>query len=437
MKKIIVIILGILGALLLILGLMFLLNICPPNGPWMMPPWCKQNAFERIHYDLQVDTKPLSQIKAVNMFDTWGRNYNFGMIENTRNQINDAFDLVKEMGAEEVYVHDFHRAVYNEEEDFKSLDYKIVDEIFTNDFRDESMNEKDIKRLAVATHERGLKIGIKHNIAFVNIGKYIVKGLTGEIAASVEEDFKAFNAEHSEEWIRDFFMKWKNRLIERAEIYNKYGVDILSITPTWMGPTFQGHEALANEQWKQLIAELRNHFDGKIHTELSIYGLLDGRDGQEKWSAYDYYQSADIQEIRLFNFLDPYRVSPNPDLEQMRIGMKSILRDLDTKAAQNNIALSIQFLPFSYKNAINEGIIEFYDIKDERTNKEKDFEHQADAYQVFFEEVRSKKNIERVVAGGFWWDDAMDPAVKPKISLSPSFRNKPAEEVIKQWYLAK
>ena len=413
---------------------MFFLKFCPPQGPWLMPPWCEVKVFERPVYDLKVETQSLSQTKAVNMSDTWGRNYNFSMIESTRNNIESSFDRVVELGAEEVYVHDFSRAVYNhEEEDFASLDYEIVDEIFANDFRDESMTEKDIKKLAKAAHERGLKLGIKHNMAFVNIGKYIIKGLTGEIESSVEEDFAKFNSGHTEEWIRDYFIKWQTRLIERGKMYEKYGVDIMSITPNWMGPTFEGKEKLANELQKELIINLREVFSGKIHVELDFWEIINGNTSE--WKKYDYYEYADIKEVRVYELPGRFAIANNPTKNQIKNGIGKLLDRFEEYSNFHGLKISVFFSPFSYKNAINDGIVEYYDVLNKDTKEtEKDWEHQVDAWQGFFEAVYSREFVEGVNASTMWWDNAMDPDVKVKISISPSIRNKPAEEVIKQWF---
>ena len=53
--------------------------------------------------------------------------------------------------------------------------------------------------------------------------------------------------------------------------------------------------------------------------------------------------------------------------------------------------------------------------------------------QALFEAAQDEKYIERVNINGYWWDDAMDPKVKVRISLAPSIRNKPAEAVAIKW----
>ena len=134
-------------------------------------------------------------------------------------------------------------------ENFQSLNYEIVDEIFSNDMRDESMTFEDMQKLVTIAHQKGLKIGLKHNIAFVDIGKYIG---SKDIQKEVDEDHKNFNSLHSEEWINDYFDKWEKRLVEKAILAQETGFDIFSIYPNWMQPTFTGNEELANQRKKQL-----------------------------------------------------------------------------------------------------------------------------------------------------------------------------------------
>ncbi len=407
---------------------MFLFKICPPKGPWPMPPWCNAG-FVRNTY--VVDTKPekLSQIKAINMTDTWGRNYNMSMIESTRDNIKSSFSMVKDIGAEEVYVHDFDRAVFEEGSDFKTTNYTIVDEIFLNDMRDESMTEDDIKKLVQSAHDNGLKIGIKRNMSFVNIGKYIKEGITGSIQSSVEEDFKNFNSGHTEEWIKDYFKKWNERMIEKAIIYQKYGVDIMSLSPSWMAPTFAGHEELVNSLQKELISNIRKHFKGEIHLEISRYGFVEGIDGKENWNKYDYYKDADMIEIRIYDLLERYR---NGDIEKE---IPRYLSDLNSIAKEKNIKLSIFFAPSSYKDSMKKGSLEVLDYNSDKVkNSVADYEYQAKVFEIFFKSLKSLDNIEKINVASFSWDDALDPEVKPKLSVASTFRNKQAEYIIKEWF---
>lgn len=430
MKKILIV----LGVVIVIIVTMFFLNICPPKGPWPTPPWCKGD-FQVFNYD--IDTKPshLPQIKAVNMYDTWGRNYNMNMFETTWSNIDQSFDRVKALGAQEIFVHDFDRALYDGEFSYKSLNYKFADETFWNDFRDESINESDLKKMVEAAHERGLKFGIKRNLAFVNIGKFILSGVSGNISSDVQKDYKEFNSAHTDEWIKDYFQKWQVHLVEKGEMYQKAGVDMMSISPGFQDPTFAGKEELANKLWKDSIVELRKNFKGQIMVDFNVYGFNDGNNGKEDWRKYDYYKMADIVEVKVYKILEKYQENGDKDLVSMKKDIDMMLFDLDKKAKDLGIKISIFFAPSSYKNGVFDGPVEFLDIRNEFIkNLEKDYQTQADAYNYFFEAIKDKNNIERINVGNFAWDDALDKDIKARVSISASFRNKPAEYVIKEWF---
>lgn len=437
MKKILIAIVALVVVLIAGVAIMAVFRLCPPKGPWPTPPWC-QTDFTVYQYEVDVKPSPLTQIKAVNMYDTWGRNYNMNMFEATWSNIDSSFDRVQKLGAQEVYVHDFDRAVYNGEFDYKSLDYKFADEIFANDMRDESISDSDLKKLVEAAHSRGLKLGIKRNLAFVDIGKFMLSGIGGDISADVAKDYQEFNSSHSEEWIRDYFSKWQGRLVEKAKLYQSAGVDIMSVSPTFQDPTFAGQEELANQLWRDLIVAVKQEFKGQIMVEVNVYGFNDGSNGQEDWSKYDYYKTADIAEIRVYKILEKYRERFGDKPEVVAEAMEAMLADFNNKAQASDLKLSIFFAPSSYEQGTFAGPVEYLDVRNPAINSlKKDYEEQVSAFDYFFKSLSGKNQIVRVNAGNFAWDDALDPEVSALVSISAGFRNKPAEQVVSAWYNAK
>jgi len=61
MKKAIKIILVILLLVVLIITLMWTFKICPPQGPWMSPPWCANKSFTRRSFDIKTEAKHLDK----------------------------------------------------------------------------------------------------------------------------------------------------------------------------------------------------------------------------------------------------------------------------------------------------------------------------------------------------------------------------------------
>lgn len=432
-----------LGILVVIIavGVMFVFKVCPPTGPWPMPPWCRVvkiiapdfknlNVGENFQTGLNKDF-----IFGVNMMDTWGKNYNFLMFENTRNNIESSFVRVANTGATEVYVHDFYMAEYVNDGEFSlsNLDYKFVPEIFGNDMRDEVMTDDDLNKLAKTAHEQNLKIGWRLNLHFVDIGKYLKK--LGAISADVEKDRKLFDEDKSEAWVNNFFVQYENLLVNRARVLKTAGFDYMWITPSFMNPKFHPYEELANEKWKDLIIKIKTEFGGQVGVIMDPYGFVDGNNNQEDWTKYDFYKTADLVNFPVYNLLEKYRT----DQTDLKSAWEKYFSFLNNKAKQENIKLGIGFYCFSFSEAATENIPEFNDILNPKIKSlTRDDQYQADCYEAVLEALRGKENINRFIAGNYWWDDAMDPeTAKTRVSISPSIRNKTAETVFAKWAWAK
>jgi len=111
-------------------------------------------------------------------------------------------------------------------------------------------------------------------------------------------------------------------------MYQQAGVDIMSLSPTWMEPTFAGQEALANELQKQLITEVRKVFTGKIYVEVSRYGFFEGKDGNEDRKKYNFYQDADIVEMRIYDLPQNFRN------REIKAGITAYVNELNTIAGK-------------------------------------------------------------------------------------------------------
>ncbi|MBW2968476.1 hypothetical protein KY362_08400, partial [Candidatus Woesearchaeota archaeon] len=329
---------SVIGAVVLILIIAAVLHICPPKGPWPMPPWCEgleiregsdaQVTFQvnvphsidisagevylsidgrdrilmdrlrdmtytatttaagqeeliyryessagvsedkrwRVVHSKQTVHDGVSSwggqsldpgffaVLGIDPADTWGRNYNFMMVENTRDNIDTAYDRIARLGAKETSARDFFWATYDGKGkpnvDLDDLGYVIEGEIFLNDHRDEEQTQEDLDRLAKAAHDRGMEIAWRANLAFNDIGAYIFKDISSEIVT----DHEKIVSQKTEAWIDHFFDEWERVLLYKAEMLNNAGYDIMIVTPSWHTPTYQGYEEKANQRWKQLIS---------------------------------------------------------------------------------------------------------------------------------------------------------------------------------------
>ena len=180
--------------------------------------------------------------------------------------------------------------------------------------------------------------------------------------------------------------------------------------------------------------EIRKEFSGQIAVDFNVYGFNDGNNAQENWRKYDFYKNAEIVEVKVYKILEKYQNLYSGE-DRMQKAITKMVDDFDARAKELGIKISIFFAPSSYVGGVFAGPVEYLDVKNpEIIALQADYEEQLRVFQYFFEAVKDKENIVRLNVGNFAWDDALDPEVKPKISVSASFRNKPAENAVEMWF---
>jgi len=370
------------------------------------------------------------------MMDTWGRNYNFGWFETTRNHIDTAFERVAAIGSDMVRVTDFHMAVWDDGEfSIDNTAYHIEGETFQNDNRDEVMTEADLRRLAQAAHARGMEIGWRTSFHFWDIGKYVG---SLNVSEEVEADFRELQKPKSAAWVRDFLGKFGDLLVERAKLLDEVGFDEIHLTPGYMTPSYQPNEALADELWLNIIQDVRAVFDGKLSYEGNAWGFLDGRDDEEWWATQTRYHSVDRVYISIYQLPDEFTVA-EPTFEDIRTGLTAYLDAIERGNESHRATLALEVRFASFENAINHTHIEFNDfVNPDLQALDRDWQHQADCYEALFQTLEGPSGFQKVDFVGYWWDNAMDPdTARPLIGKSPSPRNKPAEAVFEKWATAR
>jgi hypothetical protein len=496
---------------------------CPPVGPWPMPPWCENpetlagegenitvTFWVTISHTMQVDdvtlsitgqepvtmekTGPLSYqtqvslpgqssvdytylldnaeletrynaqitqkrqaiydavpfnagyqpVKAVFMMDTWGRNYNFTWGEDTGKNIESSFERVAALGAQEVYVADFYRAVYDSGSfELDNLDYHIEEDIFENDQRDQAMTTEELQQLAEAAHAQGLKIAWSSNFTFVNFGDYIGK----DIITLDTQDKAKVRAPKSEEWVVDFLSKWRALMLDRAAAIEAAGFDIMIISPGYHDPTYAPHDAIADEMWIETIHEIRKVFSGEIGYIVEGHTNWISANDQTSWlSDHDFYNELDIQMMYMLDFsqewISEYKPADN-SFEDLRTAMDRYMDDIENGAEKLEQRPSILFGCYSMTDSFTLGGYETrgIDIQEAIVHLRDgtlvpDYQYQAECYEAMLQASADRQVIERVILKGYWWDDAMDPDTAMfAISISETIRNKAAEAVVRKWWL--
>jgi hypothetical protein len=373
------------------------------------------------------------------MSDTWGKNYNMAMFEDTRNNIDSSFAAAAKTGATRVYVTDFQRAIFsNGSADWVTdTGYHYEGDIFSNDMRDEAMTQEDMNSLAAAAHKNGMKIGWKTSVHFVDMSKYVVSGVSGNIGKDTAADWDRWsNTPRTSAWTKDYFSKYRALLLEKAAMLNAAGFDEMIITPGWNTPYFHPTEKEANDLWKETIRDVRSTFKGEIGVVLDTWGFMDGNNKNEDWTQYDYYTTADNRYYFLYTIPTKFVTSQSTDRSTLTREFDSYFSVLDQNAKMKNITIRIVPGIFSYPGAAtaNRFDIDPLDINNPVVRAaQPDWTGQADAYDALFTAAEGKTQISGIVPNGFAWDESMDPAVPAKLSIGIQFRTKPAEGVITKW----
>lgn len=397
------------------------------DGVW---GWTGEPFIPRFNKDFSV---------GLFMSDTWGKNYNFMMFEDTRQNTGSSFERAAKTGATAVYVTDFHRAIFdNASADWVTdTGYHFEGEVFENDMRDEMMTQEDLNRLAATAHENGMKIGWKTNMHFVDIGKYIAPGFSGTGSQVIASDWDRWSkTPRTAEWTRVYFSRYRALLLEKAAMLNEAGFDEMIITPGWHTPNFHPNEDMANELWTETIRDVKNVFTGRVGIVLDTYGFMDGNNVDEDWTRYDYYATADDCYYYLYFIPPKFVTSQDTDRATLVGEFNTYLDTLEANAKEKGITLRLVPGFFSYKNGViaHRFDIDPLDILNPAVKEaEADWTGQAEAYDALFMAAEGRERISGIIPNGYAWDDSMDPDVPPKISIGIQFLAKPAEGVITRW----
>jgi hypothetical protein len=373
------------------------------------------------------------------MSDTWGRNYNMMMMEDTRANIDTSFSRAAKTGASEVYVTDFQRAIFdNASADWVTdTGYHFEGDIFANDMRDEAMTQEDMNRLAAAAHKNGMKIGWKTSVHFADMSKYVTSGISGTIAKDTAADWERWSqTPRTSAWTKDYFTKYRAMLLQKAAMLNAAGFDEMILTPGWNTPNVHPDETEANELWKSTLRDVKATFKGKVGVVLDTYGFMDGKNVNEDWTQYDYYTTADDCYYFLYAIPPKYVTSQDTDRSTLTREYGAYLDTLGQNAKTKNIRIHLVPGIFSYKrgSVANRFDIDPLDAKNPAVIAiQSDWTGQADAYDALFTAAEGRQEIAGIIPNGFSWDDSMDPDVPPKLSIGIQYRTKPAEGVITKW----
>jgi hypothetical protein len=434
MNKILITIFGIITLLVIGVICMFSFSICPPEGPWPMPPWCYSSSlllpfkFEKPNYVNFLNGNAKKIILGVGTMDIWGNPHlliNLG--ENTENNYQTALKRIGSIGSKSYLFTDFINL--GEGTNIKVLDkktfpatYNISEEDLKNVVKIAKENYQE--RVIMLTNLSDTKNEIEGFISSANKDKNIKEMVMGQLFKKFTENSAGLTSEESlrgfneTQW-QEFLNNLKTTMVSQAKKAQVAGVTDFIINPADVIIDYRYPGSLSN-YWTDLAKEVKNVFTGRI-------GFFGYPDIISKTNLSDFDFTVVYFEVNGDKMAKSFFQNSEVNVDSLKIAFQKYFQQSFWSEIKNEKILLVT-IP-SYKGVISGGWIEPGELHSDLIRDDKE---QALLYESLFETAGN--NVESIISYGYWWSPNMYPASKPlRNDLSHSIRNKDAEQVFYYW----
>lgn len=178
------------------------------------------------------------------------------------------------------------------------------------------------------------------------------------------------------------------------------------------------------EQWQQLIADIREIYDGELTYSANFIPTDNGAGGYRQIDFWD-----DLDYVGIDAYFPLTDNNYEPTRKQLRKGWNQWIKQIEKWRAKKNITKPIIFTEIgysSYDGVNTEPWGYWYD------DKKEDQKEQADCYRAFFKKVYPKDWM----AGAYWWywDNPSTNSSEDPYYLNFTTRGKKAVKVLKKYY---
>ncbi len=430
MKKLFKIIIIFIILIILALGIMFAFKICPPQGPWIMPPWCKINQVDKnLKVDQEATTfnkKNSQQIidDSANPSDNLKQKTtveeNFKKIVKPNFQKGVVFGAMKWSADEKKYINQSIN-VLNE---FNVEWIAVVPEWFvfpdvtgteikpfytdsgnfpnTTGWVTPTLKDDELINIIHQAKKKGIKVVLKPHLDPINFG--MVSGASRG----------SFKPNDWEKW----FTNYEKFILHYAQLAAQQKVDMLIIGTEL--DTAVREAPQATQKWKKIISQVRQIYSGPLTYSASCYG--------ECWSP---------RQVGFWDDLDYIGFEPyfslthknNPTVAEMKLAFNEKFTQY-AKPLYNRYHKPIIITEanvYSY-TGVNQ-----HPIDPPPSNAIANPQEQANYYEAFFQSIKDKDWIKGVYWWGWYLATTM-PNASYSNDLYDPFVRKPAGQVLKKWY---
>jgi len=421
----------IISVLVIATAVMWVFKICPPEGPWPMPPWCESsptfNKSDETSWEQPQEYLDMIQGSDWKIPDAdikIATGHTLMDIYNTflfQNRFESSITSMKKNNAQWV--------VYDNYWSYHSINPPVIGpyvKLYTHSFR--HAREEEIGMMIKSTHESDMKFALMIELNFdVAKGSFTnweeERKFWTDSAAQLEEMGKALSsptAEVNAYW-DEWFKQYTECVLSNAAIAQKYGADMLVIGKQLDGAVKEGN----TQRWKDLIVKVREVYEGPI----SYAGYTNNYFSQFQEAGF--MADLDYITIYLYNSID---IRKDPSIAELKASLEKIIDTQIDYYAEKSGKKVILMTPFQSREfGANQ---EWFEPADEAPDIAQDLLIQAKMYEALFQALEDEENVEMVWTWGYWWlenDFNRDEGSAASFEKSSSIRNKPAAEVIKRW----
>ncbi len=435
MKRWIWIVLGIPAVIILMVTAMFAFKLCPPKGPWPMPPWCSYldvKPYEYHEVSYLPEAYPHTEQKldlGIGTWDIWGNPHlwiDLGDI--TTKNSDTTLERMHAIGSKIWMLTDF--ALFHNDGTVTIPTPK--DSPGTYNIYQSEMNSL-VKK---AKSEGQQKIILMLNLVEMkgdiegareafeknkDIGSQIVLDLAEkQLSDSGDLSSSAVIKEYDKEQRAEFLSNWKEFVLYEARKAEKAGITHIVINPRhanidWLIPIDE-----LNPFYKDLFESVKKEFSGKVGfwDPIHIITTIDT-------SYFDF-----ILVDQDGNWYRDEPVVPK-DLEAMKQKWQGYFSRSEWSHLENKEVYLLVTI-----SSIEHGFSRGWIPPAEQTNDAVvDQEEQAIAYEALFETLYDNNpGIDGVISYGYFWSDKLYPETKVlRSDLMHTIRSKDAEHVFKKW----
>jgi hypothetical protein len=255
----------------------------------------------------------------------------------------------------------------------------------------------------------------KSDLAYVveeahRLGLRVFMGFTVDVDQEWSSKHRIGNTFSEDQW-QVWFSNYQDRVTEYAAFAEELGVDMFSIGEEMDNTSHR------EDEWRQVVEAVRAVYSGPI-----TFSVIK----QRTYTGIGWWDAVDYIGVHPYNWI--LSRSKTPDVESMVENMQPYLNRLGELSKQFDRPVIFTEIGYPSVDGTSFGLLNM----NQRTSFNIDLQEQADCYRAFTETL-AETSWDK---GIFWFNVTPGWLLKPRSNTMDSPFDKPAENVIREYYSA-